>query len=89
MFEDVSNKRSVTIPDGVEEIGPATFAGCTKLASIVIPDSVRCIERFAFDGCIGLTDIYVDQPQNNNLFTGVPVPPGCMMHWNSTGPESV
>ena len=49
MFDiDFSNARSITIPDGVVEIGPATFAGCTKLASIVIPDGVKSIGQFAY-----------------------------------------
>ena len=59
MFEDVSNARSITIPDGVEEIGPATFAGCTKLVSIVIPDSVKSIGDYAFRGCTSLTSITI------------------------------
>ena len=83
---DISNARSITIPDGVVEIGPATFAGCTKLASIVIPDGVESIERFAFDGCIGLTDIYVNQSENS-LLANASVPEGCTIHWNSAGPD--
>ena len=50
---DISNARSITIPDGVVEIGPATFASCTKLASVVIPDSVKSIGQFAFEDCRG------------------------------------
>ena len=32
---------SVTIPEGVKEIGSYAFAGCSRLISVVIPESVK------------------------------------------------
>ena len=44
-----SGLQSVTIPDGVEEIGYAAFYHCDDLADVVIPKSVEHIEASAFD----------------------------------------
>jgi hypothetical protein len=40
--------RSVTIPEGVTEIGGAAFRGCTSLTSVNIPASVKTIYEAAF-----------------------------------------
>ena len=48
---------SVTVPDGVETIGDAAFAGLTDLASVTIPASVKEIGYGAFQGCSSLKSI--------------------------------
>ena len=48
---------SVSIPDGVEEIGSAAFLGCESLQSITLPKSVREIGSYAFSGCTQLKDV--------------------------------
>ena len=40
--------RSVHLPEGVEEIGPAAFWGCAALRSVRIPDSLRVVGKEAF-----------------------------------------
>jgi hypothetical protein len=42
---------TVSIPDGVIEIGEGAFQKCTVLTKVVIPDSVTSIEKVAFEGC--------------------------------------
>ena len=50
---------SVTIPEGVTDIGWSAFEGCTGLAAITIPDSVTLIGDRAFYGCTGLTSVTI------------------------------
>lgn len=50
---------SVTIPEGVTEIGGGAFAGCTGLTSVTIPDSVKKIGEEAFRDCTGLTSVTI------------------------------
>ena len=45
------------IPDGVTNIGPNAFLGCTGLTSITIPDGVTSIGVWAFIDCSNLSDI--------------------------------
>ncbi len=44
-----SGLQSVTIPDGVEEIGYAAFYHCDQLTDVTVPKSVQHIEAAAFD----------------------------------------
>ena len=43
--------RTITIPEGVEEIRESAFQGCSKLEKVVIPESVKSIGQNAFKGC--------------------------------------
>ena len=52
-----NNNISVTIEDGVTNIGKYAFYGCTGLTSITIPDKVASIGDLAFQDCSGLTEI--------------------------------
>lgn len=56
-FSGCTNLISVTISDGVKEIGSGAFMGCTSLATVIIPDSVSVIEKGAFWGCVSLTSV--------------------------------
>ena len=76
---------SITIPDGVTNIGYAAFAGCSSLTSITIPDGVTSIGDYAFAWCSNLTSITIPSSvisigysafnQCNNL-TNVTIPEG-------------
>lgn len=51
----------VNIPDGVPEIGEATFEDCEAIKSIILPDSVKKIEKNAFYNCKKLEEIRLPQ----------------------------
>ena len=50
---------SITIPDGVTNIGSNAFHYCESLSSIIIPSSVTRIDDGVFIGCIKLTSMTV------------------------------
>ncbi len=54
-----SRVTSVTIEEGVTEIGELAFSGCTNLKSVIIPSTVTLIGYGAFDDCNNLTDVYI------------------------------
>jgi len=63
---------SVTIPDGITEIGEYAFAGNGNITEVIIPDSVSTIGDYAFQGC-GITKLTIPCSFNNftiNAFSG-------------------
>ena len=50
---------SVSLLDGITNIGYSAFSGCSSLASITIPNSVTSIGNNAFYGCDALTSITI------------------------------
>ena len=50
---------SVTIPDGVTNIGDYAFGGCWRLASVTIGNSVTSIGDSAFNACHSLTSVTI------------------------------
>lgn len=48
-FRGCTSLTSVTIPEGVTEIGSSAFYDCACLTSVVIPQSVTEIAENAFD----------------------------------------
>lgn len=61
-FRDCSNLTSVTIPEGVINIGSRAFYGCSNLENITIPSSVNYIERYAFDGTAWIENMKMKNP---------------------------
>ena len=47
------------IPEGIKQIKPWTFAGCTNLTGAIIPLSVTEIREHAFHACTSLTDLVI------------------------------
>ena len=45
------------IPDTVEEIAPAAFAGCAQITELVLPVSVRSLGAGGFDDCSALQKV--------------------------------
>ena len=60
-FRGCSSLSSITIPEGVKEIGESAFNGCSFLTSITIPKSVAIISYRAFYNCSRLTDITIPE----------------------------
>lgn len=56
-FNNYSSLTSITIPDGIIQIGDRAFSYCRGLTSVTIPDSVIDIGSSAFSDCSGLTSI--------------------------------
>ena len=54
------NLVSITIPEGVTNIGSNAFAYCSNLTSVTIPDSVTNIGISAFGDCKSLTSVTVE-----------------------------
>ena len=52
---------SVTIPEGVAEIGWYAFSGCTGLTSVTIPSSMTEISNYAFSGCTNLASVTIPE----------------------------
>jgi hypothetical protein len=50
-FSGCSKLKSITIREGVEEIGSHAFESCTSLTRIIIPGTVKRIEDYAFSSC--------------------------------------
>ncbi len=44
-----SRLRRITVPAGVEAIGPYAFAGCYTAKSVTLPESVSSVSPFSFD----------------------------------------
>ncbi len=58
-FYNRTSIKTVTINDGVNDIGNMVFHNCTGLTSVTIPSSVRVIGDYAFSGCTGLTNVSI------------------------------
>ena len=54
-----STLTSITIPNGVTQIGDCAFENCESLTSITIPDSVTSIGYGAFGDCTSLTSVAI------------------------------
>lgn len=52
-------RSSITIPDGVTEIGDWALAGCESFLSVVIPEGVTKIGRYAFMFCTSLSSVVI------------------------------
>ena len=60
-FYNRSDITSITLSEGVTEIGNRAFYGCTGLTSIVIPESVTVIGTYAFYGCSNLASVTLSE----------------------------
>ena len=53
--------KSVTLPDGLTNIGNMAFFGCSKLTSADVPASVTHIGDNAFNGCNAMTSVVLHE----------------------------
>ena len=56
-FSGCSGLTSLTLPDGITEIGFQAFYGCRGLTSLTLPDGITSIGSYAFYGCGRLTSL--------------------------------
>ena len=56
-FENCSQLTSITLPQGIKEIGINALHNCSGITEIKIPATVETIRSGAFQGCSGLTGI--------------------------------
>ena len=66
-FSHCKNLESVTIEEGVKNIGGYAFVDCKKLKNIKIPKSIEYIHPVAFSGCNELESIEVED--SNQQYT--------------------
>ena len=73
-FGNINSIASVTILNGVTNIGTEAFRSCTGLTNITIPASVNQINSGAFMSCTNLTTVTFQGDNstvtNNNTFDG-------------------
>lgn len=60
-FRELTNLKTVNIPDSVTIIGEAAFHKCNQLTSIYVPDSVTTIGKSAFSQCPQLQTIRISE----------------------------
>ena len=58
-YSYLSDIKTVTIVDGVTNIGEYAFFNCSSLTSVTIPDGVTSIGSYAFYSCSSLTSITI------------------------------
>ena len=56
-FSGCDTLRTVTIPEGVTEIGDNSFSGCVNLQTVYVPASVQAIGSSAFSDCPSLKNV--------------------------------
>lgn len=64
-FWDYTDLTSVTLAEGISEIGSSVFSGCTGLKTVNIPASVTSIGDNVFSACDDLTDIKIADGNKN------------------------
>lgn len=57
VFGSIFNLKTVTLPEGITEIGYSAFAYCESLTKIDLPSTLTKIDDGAFAGCYSLTTV--------------------------------
>lgn len=70
-FYDNDNLRSVTIPEGVENIREFAFCSCKGLLEVYLPTTLKRVEDRAFLNCYGNPTLYFtgNQPEIEGTYT--------------------
>ena len=63
-FGGCTSLRSITIPEGIVNIGGEVFMGCSSLVSITLPSSLEILGQQSFVNCSSLTSLTI---LNKNL----------------------
>ncbi|MBQ6331893.1 MAG: leucine-rich repeat protein [Clostridia bacterium] len=59
------NAMTVTLDEGILNIGSWAFYNCTGLTEITLPSSLVSIDAYAFNDCKGLTEIFISDNVTN------------------------
>ena len=84
--------KSVTIRDGVTEIGFDAFNGCAFLETVTVPESVKTVGEAAFYNSMSLKDIYFcgTNTQSDPISFGrYAIPGGVEIHYGQAAPVEV
>ena len=68
-FNGKKRLESVTISEGLYEIGENVFANCENLKNVALPQSLGCIARTAFANCTSLEEIKIPKGVTNSTNT--------------------
>ncbi|MCR5829430.1 MAG: leucine-rich repeat domain-containing protein [Lachnospiraceae bacterium] len=66
-FESVTGISSITIEEGITEIGTGAFCNCSDLKKLIIPSTVKTMPSTAFFKCSALKNIIISE--ENKLFS--------------------
>lgn len=58
-FEKCKSLKEISIPDGVVELGPYCFSGCSSLERIDLPKTLKTIGKRAFCSCKSLKELII------------------------------
>lgn len=61
VFSNLQTLKSVTLPEGLEDISYEAFEGCVNLQSLTLPQTISYIGNYAFQGCTSLKKIHIPQ----------------------------
>lgn len=56
-FSSCPNLKSVTLEEGLLQIGMCCFGGCPELTDIKLPDSLEIVDNFVFAKCAALEEV--------------------------------
>ena len=85
-FSRCSNLTSITLPEGLTQLGSGVFQGCTSLESVTLPDSLTELGEYAFFGCTSLKSVTIPEGLTQ---LGSSVFQGCTSLKSLTLPESL
>ncbi len=68
-FNNCLALKSLSLPNGVTQIGKYAFANCVALQSVLISSKVEKIGTSAFSSCNQLLDVYIDSYEVASNFT--------------------
>ena len=67
VFSKLSKRASLTIPEGIQDIGFQCMRDSTSLVEVHLPSTLMCIHTAAFLGCTGLQHVYLHMTKERAL----------------------
>ena len=63
VFQNYTNLKTVTIPEGVKYIARNAFNGCSAIKKIILPSTLNMLGNYAFKNCQSLLSVYFNAMQ--------------------------